>query len=275
MYLQHGVGQHNLSIWFNSKSIQLLTTASGDEYSSIVGDLSDYRLTKQTVHLTGFPRHDVVDALAQKTAWQDRNLILIAPTWRNSLFQPKNGHGERRQLISAFESTDFGAAWIDLFQDKEFRRFVESEGSRVVFLPHPAFRGFINSNVFPPYVELLNSVEDLPELLASARVTVTDYSAIFFDAAVAKSRIIYYQFDQNDYLNGAHTYTPGYWSYEKHGFGPIATGIRDAIEYIVSAYRDEDTVSKEKYQMRIDSALAHVDGNSSERILGHIKELMK
>lgn len=266
VYLQHGVLQHNLAHWFNSKDIDLLTAASVDERDSIIEDGSTYRLTSESVVLTGFPRHDVVDAAASQHPFAERRLILIAPTWRNALFLPKTAFGAQRKLRKPFMETEFGQQWDALLRHEKLRSLAREHHAEIVFLPHPNFRGNMDDVEFPDYVRVINSSPDVHQLMSRAKVTVTDYSSIFFDAAVAGSRIVYFQFDAEEFLHGSHTYVPGYWNYDSHGFGPVAYDVDDAATQIANGFVGDGSSWREEYASRLERTLPRVDGKACQRI---------
>ncbi|WP_446664710.1 CDP-glycerol glycerophosphotransferase family protein [Flexivirga sp. B27] len=270
VYLQHGVLQHNLAHWFNGKDIDLLTTASVDEHESIVADEGSYRLTSDSVVLTGFPRHDVVLEAAAKHPYDERRMVLIAPTWRNDLFLPKPSFAARRALRAPFLETDYGRNWMGLLEHPALRRLAE-EGAQIVYLPHPNFRGSTPGVTYPDHVTVIESTPDIHELMSQARVTVTDYSSIFFDAALADSRIVYFQFDREAFLSGSHTYLPGYWDYEEHGFGPIATELEDAVRLTTEGYSVPTQDWPQLYRDRIARTLPLADGKSAARITALIE----
>lgn len=266
VYLQHGVLQHNLAHWFNGKDIDLLTTASVDEHESIVEDGGSYRLTSDSVVMTGFPRHDAIVKAAEAHPYDNRSVVLIAPTWRNNLFLPKPSFAARRKLRDPLLETDYGRNWVGLLRHPALKRLVDEQGAEIIYLPHPNFRGNTPDVTYPDHVTVIDSTPDIHELMARARVTVTDYSSIFFDAALAKSRIVYFQFDQDAFLNGSHTYLPGYWDYDKHGFGPIATQLDDAAQLTTEAYGEPGSQWPQVYQDRITRTLPLADGKSADRI---------
>lgn len=272
VYLQHGVMQHNLAHWFNTKDIDLLTTASVDEHESIVTEGSTYRLTEDTVKLTGFPRHDVVRDLASRIPFDQRPVILIAPTWRNNLFLPKTAFGAKRKLRAPFLETDYGSNWFGLLASPELKELADRHSAEIVYLPHPNLRGNMEGVEFPGHVTVIESNPNIHELMSRARVTITDYSSIFFDAALADSRIVFFQFDQDEFLNGGHTYMPGYWDYEQHGFGPIVTTVSHAAEVISQAYQGDSGSWPKLYEDRIKRTLPCVDGQSAHRIVKEIEE---
>ena len=102
--------------------------------------------------------------------------------------------------------------------------------------------------------------------MARARVTVTDYSSIFFDAALAGSHIVYFQFDREEFLDGSHTYLPGYWDYDTHGFGPVATDLDDAARLTADGFGAGNAPWPDRYRERIERTLPLADGKAAERI---------
>ncbi len=274
VYLQHGVLQHDLSIWFNGKPIDLITTASVDEQESIVEDFSSYKLTTKQSKLTGVPRHDEVLRLRELADPAERRIILLAPTWRNKLLAPKAKTGALRKLVEPIEDTEFGINWLGLANDPRLARLAEQTGSRVVFLPHPNFRTQLDPGLVAEHVEYAASVPSVHELLTRCRAVVTDYSSIFFEGALAGADISYFQFDQEEFLNGGHTYVPGSWSYDKHGLGPVSLTIDDAVDVLERQLLAPEGHDREVYRARLARTLPCVDGRSVVRITEEIKQLL-
>ncbi|HKT55929.1 MAG TPA: glycosyltransferase [Microbacterium sp.] len=275
VYLQHGVMQHDLSHWFNRKPIDLLTTASVDEHQSIVEDGSSYLLTTKQARLTGFPRHDEVARLAAKADPAKRDIVLFAPTWRHSMLADKAAHGEMRSFLEPFEQTEFARNWLALINDPGLSEIARQAGARLVFLPHPNFRTQIDPKLMAPGVELMTSVDDVHELLTRCRSVVTDYSSIFFEAALAGADVSYFQFDFEAFLKGGHTYVPGYWSYDEHGLGPVGLTAPDLVDILRRQLTGDDyAAEREFYAARLKRTLPMVDGHSAERIIAEVKRLL-
>ena len=83
-FLQHGVIKDDLSGWLNRKPIETFVTSTQGEYASIAGD-SPYVFSSREVKLTGMPRFDRLHAVGQRFAPDQRDLVLVAPTWRSEL----------------------------------------------------------------------------------------------------------------------------------------------------------------------------------------------
>lgn len=268
VYLQHGVLQHDLSHWFNTKDIDLFTAASVDEYNSIVADGSAYALTEDTVVLTGLPRHDAVLERASKQPPHERSIILVAPTWRNNMHFPRTAFGVQRQLRIPFLESNYGRQWMELLERPELRELATSQNAQIIFLPHPNLRGQLADVDFPEYVTVLENSPDVHALVARSRVLVTDYSSIFFEGALARARTVYFQFDQQEFLSGTHTYTKGYWDYDIHGFGPVTLTAADAAKSISSAFTSDDWPAE--YEERLERTLPKADGQAAQRIFEEI-----
>ena len=87
-FLQHGVIKDDLSQWLNNKRIDLFVTSTQPEYDSIVGDHTPYTFTAKETKLTGLPRFDRLLEQGKRFGPEQRDLILVTPTWRDWLVPP-------------------------------------------------------------------------------------------------------------------------------------------------------------------------------------------
>src|SRR5699024_7488968 len=116
VFLQHGVTQNNISRWLNGKKIAGMVTSTVDEFASIVGDHSPYRLSAKEVSLTGMPRHDVLAKKAAACDLDGRSIITVMPTWRQFLVGDTIGRGNRRHRNRDFFESEFLRRWMDLLE---------------------------------------------------------------------------------------------------------------------------------------------------------------
>ncbi len=65
----------------------------------------------------------------------------------------------------------------------------------------------------------------MQDLFASASILITDYSSLGMEVALIGLPVVYYQFMENPSLLGLHTWTKGYFEYERDGFGPVASNF--------------------------------------------------
>lgn len=263
-FLQHGVIHNDLSLWLNRQSIDVFVTSTRDEYRAIAGDDSPYVFTDREVVLAGLPRFDRLRDLASQRPWDGRDLIVFAPTWRNSLFLPPERPGASRLPREGFEQTDYVRSIVDVLSDDRLLKTVRDNGWRIVFLPHPNVGAHFPTHLLPSDIELASYAgNDIQDLLTRARVFLTDYSSVAFDAALADAAVVYLQHDRGSMFGVDHTLHPGYFDFDTHGFGPVSEDSDAAVEHVVAA-----AVSgrQEPYRDRVRSTFAYWDGGSSQRV---------
>jgi len=265
-FLQHGVIHNDLSIWLNNQRLDLFITSTNDEYAAIAGDDSPYAFTSQEVRLTGMPRHDQLRRLSVERPWDTRSDILIAPTWRNSLFLPAARPGEPRVPHPDFATSEYVTAIAALLSDDRLREAAERAGGEIVFLPHPNIGEHFPAELIPPHVRMTSyASEDVQRLLTSSRVFVTDYSSVAFDAAYADTAVVYFQFDAGSIFGADHTLHEGYFDFERDGFGIVATDVDTAVGAVLSASADRAATGL--YRDRAHETYAFWDDGACERIV--------
>ena len=163
--------------------------------------------------------------------------------------------------------SQFVQEWLGLLRDPDLAAACERAGVRLGFLPHPNLQRLLPQLDLPDHVLPLSyEGTDVQELFARARVLVTDYSSIAFNAAYLERPVVYFQFDAAEVLAGAHVGRPGYFEYERDGFGPVTrraaatvAAIRQALEHGGAPLPD--------YLKRIEETFPHRDGGCSERVV--------
>jgi len=146
---------------------------------------------------------------------------------------------------------------------------------KILFVLHPGFRNYyrffdkFNNNI----VEVKHS-EDVvySELFSKLSLLVTDYSSILFDVAYLKKAAIFYQFDKDIYF--AKHYKPGYFSYEKDGFGEVITDDKEVINKILYYFNNEFKL-EDKYINNIENTFKYIDKNNCKRVYDNIIKLLK
>ncbi|RBL99628.1 hypothetical protein C1H84_14530 [Glutamicibacter soli] len=265
VFLQHGITKDDLSAWFNSKDISLLITSTNDEYRSIIDPESNYRFGSKEVELTGFPRHDkLMDHHFTRPAW-----MLLSPTWRDWLFvtDPANGS---KTLIPEFSTSDFAQNWQQVLQSNELFLAAKRQGLEIAFLPHPFLEPYLDELDIPEHIRIL-SWNELPfaEVLAQTALLITDYSSTAFEAAYIGRPVVYFQFDDDLVLNGAHTYERGYFDYTKDGFGPCVHLPNQVVDAAVSLLEEGEDLL---YIRRKHETFKYRDRNNSKRVVSAIRK---
>lgn len=268
-FLQHGITKDDLSRWLNQKGIACFVTATKPEYDSIAEGVN-YKFSAKDVALTGFPRHDRLLALRG----EPEKVILVMPTWRNSLVGPSLGQGNARALNPEFHDSIYARSWGSLLRSRELHRLVQEHGYKVVFFPHPNVVPYIEGFALPEHVEVRTQggATSIQQVFAQAAILITDYSSVAFEMAYIDRPVIYFQFDRDTIFAGDHTYQKGYFEYERDGFGPVCSTESEVVRNLANTLNAGCAPAPE-YQARIDRTFALRDGQCCRRTFEAIHAL--
>ncbi|HET6166132.1 MAG TPA: glycosyltransferase [Marmoricola sp.] len=263
-FLQHGVIKDDLSTWLNVKPLDLFVTSTRAEYESVVADHTGYVFTTREAVLTGLPRFDRLREIGARVDPADRNLVLVAPTWRSWLTGDMDIVSQRRDLAPTVLESEFVRSWLAVLTSDRLRAVAESRGAVIGFLPHPNLQPVLDQLDLPSWVRPLTFADnDVQELFARSAVLVTDYSSMAFNTAYLDRPVVYFQFDRDRVLGGEHVGSKGYFEYERDGYGPVVADAEKAVEAVVAAL--EDGLAPE-YRRRIEEAFPERDGRCCERV---------
>ncbi|MFC9918530.1 bifunctional glycosyltransferase/CDP-glycerol:glycerophosphate glycerophosphotransferase [Agromyces binzhouensis] len=271
-FLQHGVTKDDLSRWLNPKQIDLILACTRPEYDAFVADGSQYVFTTREVALTGFPRHDELRSVADHVPEQERDVILLVPTWRNYLLKRETGIGSAREIVDDFWESSYITNWTALAADPRLARLAERTGSRIVFAPHPNLQAHLRPEHLPAHVEYFSYADaDIKSMIVRARIAVTDYSSLGTEAALVGVPLVYFQFDREEFFTGAHAYRPGYFRAERDGYGPMVEDLDSAVAAIDRLLGDAEF--SRRYLERVESDFRYRDTRNSERAYRAIASL--
>ncbi len=265
-FLQHGVIKDDLSRWLNYKKIDLFVTSTVAEHASIAGEHTAYPFTTKETVLTGLPRFDRLLEMGERFPVDQRDLVLLTPTWRQWLVQNLAESSQERDLGSDVLDSQFVREWLGLLHDPELAAACEQAGVRLGFLPHPNLEKLLPQLDVPAHVQTLSyDGTDVQELFARARVFVTDYSSIAFNAAYLERPVVYFQFDADQVQAGGHVGQRGYYEYERDGFGPVVHERAPAVSAITEALAHGAPLPD--YLARIEATFPQRDGRCCERVV--------
>lgn len=272
-YLRHGVSQHDQSHWLNSQSIDLMVSASPAEYESIIGSDTPYALTEKEVAYTGLPRHDRLRSIADAIERTQVDTVLVMPTWRAGLVDGRAqplGQGDPAEV---FAKSDYVRQWGELLRSKSLEDLVVCHGKKLVFMPHTGAMAYLSAFNLPPYVEVKTKADvQMQQLFVRAAVMITDYSSVAFEAAFLRRPVIYFQFDYQEFYGLAHNWRPGYFDYERDGFGPCVTSTSAVIACLADMLANNGQPD-DRYLSRMECAFPVRDGGACRRVFARIEGL--
>lgn len=261
--LQHGVILDDLS----RRLDRYHTEASGWVASSVAERDSirncPYHITLDKLWLTGLPRFDGL-------YHDERRQILVAPSWRQYLMGKLDSETAQWEKGTFFDSSEYVQFYRELLRDEGLHKAAEQYGYTLAFLPHP--------NV-EPYLEVLEIGEDVriywngarEEALAQSDLLVTDYSSVGADFAYLEKPVVYCQFDRETYWGEWQDHRPGYFDYERDGFGEV-TLDKDSLVQLLEGYMASGCQMKETYRKRVGKFFFYRDQENCARVYQKIKE---
>jgi len=261
-FLQHGVIKGDISGWLNPKRIAMFVTSTQDEYDYITGR-GPFRYGPKEARLTGLPRFDQLLRQDAAVTPEQRDIILVMPTWRDYLVGAMVGTSRGRQAVEGFAETAYARHLSEFFQSPTLASAAERAGARVVFMPHPNMHIYLEEFDLPEYVEVVSYDDvEVRDMIVHARVLVTDYSSTAFNMAYIQRPVVYFQFDRDEYFQN-HTERPGYFEYERDGFGPVLTSAEDAAAAVHDALTGQ--VDPE-FAARMERTFPVRDGENCRRV---------
>lgn len=248
VFLQHGVTKDDTSDWLNKydKNLDLIVTVSDAEKESFLS--SNYGYDRSVVKVLGFPRFD---NLEKKENYRE---IVVMPTWRRQY---------NNLNPSEFIKTEFFRVFNKLLNDEELIEFLDAEGYKMVFKPHPNLMKFMNLFSRHPLVDFRDYSYE--EIFNHASLLVTDYSSVFFDFAYLEKPVIYYHYGSDYHFDVEN----GYFKYDSMGFGQVAKTHEEVKNDIIAVVLNGCEMD-DMYRKRVEDFFYYHDRRNSERVFDAI-----
>jgi glycosyltransferase involved in cell wall biosynthesis len=246
-FLQHGIIRSDLSGWLGTRTYNTFCSSAPSEYNALLHHLR-YRLSPDTLKLTGLARHDLLER-------REDDYILVLPTWRSFL----DDASPRR-----FAASEFHAAWQRLLTDERLLSALDVAGKRIRFGLHPRMSRFMKTFTLGDGVDVL-AYEDIPsfaDLICGAQMLVTDYSSVSFDALYLRRPVVYYPFPERH----QHQANIGQRFDVYPSLGVSVSDHDSAVEAIVTSVGRRFKVDDDRLQ-RIDAFFAFKDQGNRKRII--------
>lgn len=258
IFLQHGVIHEDLSKIYSAEcGHDLVCTATKAEYTDRLNPSYGYK--PEQIALTGLPRFDLLEKKNSK-------VITIGFTWRKYL---------RKLPLKEIKKSLFFNMIHSLVIDHDFTDLAEKYGYEIQFVPHL----MLNKSLLK-FIETqkdnrvkINAQQSYTEILSQTALLITDYSSIAFDTAYLNTPVVYYQTDEKEFYSGKHTYLPGYFKFERDGFGNIVYD-KESLLKIVEYYLKNQCKMEDFYLQRVQKTFEFFDKNNCQRVFEAAEKIM-
>lgn len=252
IFIQHGI-IYNYLPSLVGKKIDLFITSSKYERDFII---NNFNYNDEIVKCTGLARYDdLID--------ENRNFILVMPTWRSYLYYCDNDE---------FLQSKYYQMWNSFFESNKLNEILKKYNTKILFYPHYEIQKRIKSfNIRNDNIIVADSVNyEIHDLLKQCNSFITDYSSTFFDIGYMHKPIIYFHFDYEEFY-GQH-YEKGYMDIRKDGFGKSCSSV-DLVLNELESICERNFKSNDIYIRRENDFYMYNDKKNCERIYDLIKKL--
>ena len=150
-------------------------------------------------------------------------------------------------------------------------RAAEQHDYSLAFFPHPNLHPHLSVFKKNDAVTFCGIETAYRDIYSKSALIITDYSSAVFDFAYMRRPVIYTQFDREEFFGGEHTYTEGYFNYERDGFGEVEYDLEHTIDRIIE-YMENGCQMKDEYRDRADRFFAFNDRNNCQRVYEKLME---
>lgn len=262
VYLKHGVHVSPTAVKRGTGGYDLYLSVNPMEREAL-RESSGYR---DQVLETGMPRYDtLVPTPPSRT-------ILFMPTWRRYLAPTLFSNSDETQV--AYEGSTYERFMIDFLGSERLALLLEAHDLRLQVVPHYNLRTVLRpQDVAGERVDVLDAATaDIPALLRSCDLLVTDYSSVQFDVAYVGTPMVYCQFDEGEYTTGHSAFS--WFDPRRDGFGPV-TCDADSTVSAIEHYAERGFVREAGYDEQVSSVFAYQDHDNCERLVESIDSLTR
>ncbi|MFK4886444.1 CDP-glycerol glycerophosphotransferase family protein [Lactococcus petauri] len=257
IYLQHGVNGIKRVPAFHKNSRLLDFICVPDEYEKQMV-IEQWGYSEDEVAVTGLARWD---SYCDKTHIIPHKQIFIMPTWRKWM------DGMSREQ---FLETPFYKEYSKLLASSTLKKVVLENNARISFFLHPYFKNYVDLfDIDDSFIDKYGYLDvDMGEEIQKSSLMISDYSSVLWDMFYLDKPVIFYQFDQEDYLVSEGTYM----DYETELFGDVVFDVEALIQSIREVITNNFEIEDKYKEMRSDY-FTYIDQNNSERIYEVVQQL--
>lgn len=252
VFLQHGVmymiSLSSISRMFfrkntNIKSQRVIVSSELEAKHFI--DYANY--LNPDIYICGLPKFD-------RNKWKkDADKIIIMPTWRP---------WEYNQSRLDFVETKYYK-----MVSRIFKAIPDKYKNNVIILPHPLIAEMI-SEIQNDMKKYMNFKDKYDDLLQQAKVLITDYSSISYDAFYRGSNVIFY-WEEKDYCMEQYGEGTKLMLNEENCFGDICYEPNQLSEVIEKNYLQDQN---KKYIDNYCKIVEFNDGKNTDRLINYLKK---
>lgn len=237
VYISHGIEALKGPIKGGRVEADLFTAVSPFEKKIKV---EDWKLPSRNVKVTGMARFDAYWPSSDKKVRR----ILYLPTWREWDLG-SDGKG--------WEESETYKHLLQLFDDQQLLTLLAENQAKLIFHPHPFMNGTMG--IFKQrsnnYIKFDSSTPISQEIM-DCDALITDYSSVAIDFLYLDKPLIFYQFDQSEFLKRRGAYL----DYKTELFGPVVyneAAVREEVQKLLEGdfeSKRDSKISKKLFAFR-------------------------
>lgn len=261
VYLKHGVHLSPDAVKRANGGYDLVLTVGPQETQALAAT-SGY--TSAQLRQTGLARYDnLIPVRPSRT-------VLFMPTWRRYLVPKLFGSGD--EALVPYEGSTYQQFVHGLLASRELAAVLAAHDLAMIVVPHYNLTGLLRpEHLGSSRISILDgATADIPYLLRSCALLLTDYSSVQFDVAYMGAPVVYVQFDREEYAAGHGG--SSWFDAERDGFGPVATTIEESVRKL-NAYAQRQFERERIYAVRLKRVFAHSDYENNARIVHAVDRL--
>lgn len=227
VYLGHGIDglKRNLFIFDTRRSTFFI--CSSEREKQIKNKY--WGIPEKKLMVTGMPRYDT---LYLKRMHRPSQTILYMPTWREWL-----------NADPSFFSSSFYQHVSGFLNSHELDTVLKRHGYQLNVMLHPflhsVFSEFAGKNRSLSSITFCRPDQNIQELILASDMLITDYSSVSWDFYYLSKPVLFFQFDQTEYLEKRGAYL----DFSKDLFGSVTFHEKETVKHldqILSLKKPED-----------------------------------
>ncbi|MBU7567765.1 CDP-glycerol glycerophosphotransferase family protein [Weissella hellenica] len=234
VFLQHGMnGIKKVPVFHKNRGLlDLIIAPSNFEKEKI--NIAKWGYSEDEVVATGYARWD---SYVDKTSELPYHQIFMMPTWRKSM------EGMTREQ---FVNTDFYKEYQSFLKSPKLKETLIKNNTRLAFFLHPYFKEYVELfDIDDSFTDKYGYLDvDMGEEIMKSSMMISDYSSVVWDMFYLEKPVMFYQFDQTDYLKSEGAYL----DYDTDLFGDVVFNSQQAvnvlIKYVENGFEEEVRYAK-------------------------------